>query len=42
MTDPTPLPFEVGNARRLDALRDYAILDTHPNRGSTTSSSWRA
>ena len=33
MTDPTPLPSEVGDARRLDALRDYAILDTPPEQG---------
>ncbi len=33
MTDPTPLPSEVGDARRLNALHDYAILDTPPEKG---------
>ena len=33
MTEPTPLPSEVGNARRLDVLHDYAILDTPPEQG---------
>ncbi len=33
MTDPSPLPSEVGNARRLEALHDYAILDTAPEKG---------
>ncbi len=33
MTDPTQLPPGVANARRLDALQDYAILDTPPEQG---------
>ena len=33
MTDPTSLPSEVGDARRLNALHDYAILDTPPEKG---------
>ncbi len=33
MTDPITLPPEVADARRLDALRDYDILDTPPEEG---------
>ena len=33
MTDPMTFPPEVGDRRRLDALRDYDILDTPPEKG---------
>jgi PAS domain S-box-containing protein len=33
MTDPTTPPSEVADTRRLDALRDYDILDTPPEKG---------
>jgi PAS domain S-box-containing protein len=33
MTDPTLLPSEVGDTRRLDALQDYDVLDTSPEQG---------
>ncbi|WP_267358842.1 MULTISPECIES: GAF domain-containing protein [unclassified Methylobacterium] len=33
MTDPTTPPSEVADIRRLDALRDYDILDTPPEKG---------
>lgn len=33
MTDDNTLPSEVGDTRRLDALREYDILDTPPEKG---------
>ena len=33
MTDPMTFPAEVGDQRRLDALSDYDILDTPPEKG---------